>query len=192
MSASHVSRLHCIACDGTAPHRTCPPPHHTGDQIGGELNGEWRNWRPNRRKGMLEQGGEGSLDSTARSPPAPHRGALLRGGRLCPAIRRGGAAPSARTGHGGAREVPEASRPGPSRVAPTDSLEAERQDKLYHKVMFLYLQLAPLKEQIKMCEPIGWRPELPRNISLEEQLRILQARLDAKLRPAPPSAPADP
>jgi hypothetical protein len=71
-------------------------------------------------------------------------------------------------------------------------LEAERQDKLYHKVMFLYLQMAPPEEQLKMCEPIGWRPELPKNISLEEQLCILQARLDAKHPPAPPSAPADP
>jgi hypothetical protein len=105
---------------------------------------------------MSEQGEEGSLDSTARSPPATRRGALLRGGRSCPPIRRGGATTSAGTGCGGAREVPEASRPGPSRVAPTDSLEAERQDKLYHKVMFLYYRLASLEEQIRMAEPIGW------------------------------------
>jgi hypothetical protein len=153
-------------------------------------------WRPNRRRRppnrrrqrpnrLMSEQEEGSLDSTARSPPPTRRGALLRGGRTCPAIRRGGAAMCA-------REVPEASRPGPSRVAPTDSLEAERQDKLYHKVMFLYYQLASPEEQIQMAEPIGWRPELPTNISLQEQLRILQARLDAKHPPAPPSAPADP
>jgi hypothetical protein len=52
-------------------------------------------------------------------------------------------------------------------------LEAARQEKLHHKVMFMYLQLASPEEQIQMCEPIGWRPELPKNISLEEQLRIL-------------------
>jgi hypothetical protein len=164
MSASHMST--------PASH---PPPHR---------------WRPNRR--MSEKGEEVSLDSTARLPPPTRRGALLRGGRSCPAIRRGGAATSAGTGRGGAREVSEASRPGASRVAPTDLLEAERQDKLYHKVMFLYYQLASPEEQIRMAEPIGWRPELPTNISLQEQLRILQARLDAKHPPAPPSAPADP
>jgi hypothetical protein len=96
------------------------------------------------------------------------------------------------TGRDGAREAPEASRPGSSRVASTDSLEAARQEKLYHKVMFLYLQLASPEEQIQMCEPIGWRPELPKKRSLEQQLRILQGCLDAKLRPAPPSAAADP
>jgi hypothetical protein len=141
---------------------------------------------------MSEQGEEGSLDSTARSPPPTHHGALLRGGRYCPTIRRSGTATSAGTGCGGAREVPEALRPGASRVALTDSLEAERQDKLYHKVMFLYYQLASPKEQIRMAKPIGWRPELPTNISLQEQMRILQARLDAKHPLAPPSALADP
>jgi hypothetical protein len=29
-----------------------------------------------------------------------------------------------------------------------DSLEAERHEKLYHKVMFLYYQLASMEEQI--------------------------------------------
>jgi hypothetical protein len=62
-------------------------------------------------------------------------------------------------------------------------LEAERQYKLYHKVMFLYYQLASTEEQIRMAEPIGWRPELPTNISLEEQLRILEGRLAAGCLP---------
>jgi hypothetical protein len=36
-----------------------------------------------------------------------------------------------------------------------------------------------------MCEPIEWRPELSKNISLEEQLRILEGRLAAGLPPSP-------
>jgi hypothetical protein len=48
-------------------------------------------------------------------------------------------------GQRGAREVTSLSA---TRVAPTDSLEAERQEKLYHKVMFLYYQLASPEEQI--------------------------------------------
>jgi hypothetical protein len=36
-----------------------------------------------------------------------------------------------------------------------------------------------------MAETIGWRPELPKNISLEEQLRILEGRLAAGLPPSP-------
>jgi hypothetical protein len=83
---------------------------------------------------MLEKREEGSLDSTARSPPMTRRGTRLRGGRSCPAIRCGGAVPSGATGRD-AREVVEASRSGPSRVAPTNSLEASRQEKLYHKVV---------------------------------------------------------
>jgi hypothetical protein len=64
-------------------------------------------------------------------------------------------------------------------------LEAERQDKLYHKVMFLYYQLASPEEQIRMAELIEWRPELPKNIILEEQQRILEGRLAAGLPPSP-------
>jgi hypothetical protein len=52
-------------------------------------------------------------------------------------------------------------------------LEGVRQEKLFHKVMFLHYQLASPEEQIAMTKPIGWRPKLPRNISPEEQLYIL-------------------
>jgi hypothetical protein len=36
-----------------------------------------------------------------------------------------------------------------------------------------------------MAEPSGWRPELPKNIILEEQLRILEGRLAAGMPPSP-------
>jgi hypothetical protein len=39
-------------------------------------------------------------------------------------------------------------------------LEAARQEKLYHKVVFLRYHLASAEEQIAMAEPIGWCLEL--------------------------------
>jgi hypothetical protein len=175
------------------PHRTCPdriappriePPRITVATKSAATATKSAEGDVGARRGVAGPHGEVAASDSS------WRAAEGRQDLPCYPTRRGGDV--ARTGHGGAREVPEASRPGPSRVAPTDSLEAERQDKLYHKVMFLYYQLASPEEQIRMAEPIGWRPELPMNISLQEQLRILQARLDAKHPPAPPSAPVDP
>ena len=70
--------------------------------------------------------------------------------------------------------------PSPIKSEGTSAFEAARQEKLYKKVMLLHCKLADDETRRAMAEPTGWRPELPTNISLETQIRILQARLDAK------------
>ena len=47
--------------------------------------------------------------------------------------------------------------------------------------MLLHLILASPEDRARMAEPIGWRPTLPTAVSLERQLKILEARLDARL-----------
>ena len=69
--------------------------------------------------------------------------------------------------------------PARARREGTSAFEAARQEKLYNKVMLLHCKLADDETRMAMAEPTGWRPELP-NITLEMQIRILQARLDAK------------
>ena len=66
-------------------------------------------------------------------------------------------------------------------MAPLSEFEAARQEKLYRKVFILHCRLADDETRQAMGEPTNWRPEIPKDIKgLEEQMRILQARLDAK------------
>jgi hypothetical protein len=60
--------------------------------------------------------------------------------------------------------------------AKEEERKQRRQDKLYHKVMLLHWFLAPPEEREAMSN--GWKPQLPPNLSLETQVRILQARID--------------
>jgi hypothetical protein len=65
------------------------------------------------------------------------------------------------------RKEAKVARKGPSRASPTDSLEAARKEKLCIKVMLLHYQLGTPEEQEAVCEPTGWRPELPTKKILE-------------------------
>jgi hypothetical protein len=68
-------------------------------------------------------------------------------------------------------------------------LEEHRQAKLYDKFLLFYYQLGSLEVQEAMAEPIGWRPEPDPNLSLEEQVRLMEEQLRAKLAPSAPPAP---
>jgi hypothetical protein len=45
--------------------------------------------------------------------------------------------------------------------------------------MILYCCLTLEEERAAMAEPTSRRPPIPTNVSLEEQIRIMQARVDA-------------
>jgi hypothetical protein len=68
-------------------------------------------------------------------------------------------------------------------------LEEYRQAKLYDKFMLLYYQLGSLEVQEAMAEPVGWRLEPDPNLSLEEQVRLMEEQLRAKFPPSAPPAP---
>jgi hypothetical protein len=66
-----------------------------------------------------------------------------------------------------------------------------RYDKLYHKFMLMYCCLASDEERAAMAEPNGWRPPIPINVSLEEQVRIMEDQVDSLRQPPPPPPPAN-
>jgi hypothetical protein len=51
-----------------------------------------------------------------------------------------------------------------------------RHEKLYNKAMIMYCILALEEERAAMAEPIGCRPVLDPNVSMEDHMRILQAQ----------------
>jgi hypothetical protein len=55
-------------------------------------------------------------------------------------------------------------------------LDLELQERLRHKIDFLHFQLASPEEQIRMVEPLGWRPEIPL-VDPQRLIRFLRARL---------------
>jgi hypothetical protein len=70
------------------------------------------------------------------------------------------------------------------RPTPTEEDRAVEQawwcyDKLYRKYMIMYCCLTSEEERAAMAGPTGWRPAIPTDVSLEEQIRTMQARLDA-------------
>jgi hypothetical protein len=126
---------------------------------------------------------EGSLDSTARSR---RLGARLRGGRTSPAPWRVGEPRSEGSGEiDSSEEAAAALARGEAAVAVARA-DAARQRKLHNKLMLLHFKLASPEEKEAMLEPTGWRPELRTDMSLEMQIRILKARLDARLPSSPP------
>jgi hypothetical protein len=54
-------------------------------------------------------------------------------------------------------------------------LERDLHDKLVRRFYLLYLLQASPEEHAAMCEPMGWRPPLPRD--LPRQIRYLEARV---------------
>jgi hypothetical protein len=56
-------------------------------------------------------------------------------------------------------------------------LELDLHDKLVRRYYLLYIMQASPEERVAMCEPIGWRPPLPRD--LPRQIRYLEARVAA-------------
>jgi hypothetical protein len=48
-----------------------------------------------------------------------------------------------------------------------------RHETLYNKAMILYCILASEEERVAMAEPIGWRPVLDPNVSMEGHVHIL-------------------
>jgi hypothetical protein len=74
-----------------------------------------------------------------------------------------------------------------------------RHEKLYNKAILLYCMLASEEERAAMAEPIGWQPVLDTDVTMEEHVHILQARVSEIFpqqwpeRPMePPSPPATP
>jgi hypothetical protein len=59
-------------------------------------------------------------------------------------------------------------------------LELDLHDKLVRRYYLLYIMQDSPEERIVMCEPIGWRPPLPRD--LQRQIRYLEARVTAEER----------
>jgi hypothetical protein len=55
-----------------------------------------------------------------------------------------------------------------------------RHEKLYNKAMLLYYVLASEEERAALAEPIGWRPMLDTDVTMEEHVRILQARVNER------------
>jgi hypothetical protein len=51
-------------------------------------------------------------------------------------------------------------------------------ENLYNKAMTLYCVLASEKERAAMVKPIGWRPVLDTDVTMEEHVRILQAQVN--------------
>jgi hypothetical protein len=81
-----------------------------------------------------------------------------------------------------------------SNAATEERVAEERQwryDKLYQKYMLLYCFLASEEERAAMAEPNGWRPTIPSNVSLEEQIRVMEAQVDSLRQPPPPPPPAN-
>jgi hypothetical protein len=60
-----------------------------------------------------------------------------------------------------------------------------RYDKLHPKFMILYLYLVSEEERAAMAKPNGWWPPIPTNVSLEEHIHIMQARVDARFPTRP-------
>jgi hypothetical protein len=48
-----------------------------------------------------------------------------------------------------------------------------RHEKFYNKAMILYCVLTSEEERAAMAEPIGWRPVLDPNVSMEGHVHIL-------------------
>jgi hypothetical protein len=59
-------------------------------------------------------------------------------------------------------------------------LELDLHDKLVRRYYLLYIMQDSPEERIVMCEPIGWRPPLPRD--LQRQICYLEARVAAEER----------
>ena len=110
---------------------------------------------------------EDSLESTARS-------------RSLQPTRSGGA-----RSRGSARSQP----PRDSEVNLIEEEARLRHEALYNKAMRLYAVLASLEERARMAEPIGWRPVLDPNVSMEDHVRRLQARVNREVWHLPPPSP---
>jgi hypothetical protein len=52
--------------------------------------------------------------------------------------------------------------------------------KMYNRVMMLYCVLASEEKRAAMAEPIGWRPVMDTDVTMEEHMRILQARVNER------------
>jgi hypothetical protein len=73
--------------------------------------------------------------------------------------------------------TPWSSEPSREEARRESSLELDLHDKLVRRYYLLYIMQASPEERIEMCEPIGWRPPLPRD--LQRQIRYLEARVAA-------------
>ena len=114
------------------------------------------------------------MESTGRSPTPGRGGPRWRGRRVPP--------PPCRSLQDATEWVRDAEESIAEEVARQRQEEMWRNQELYDKVMLLHLVLASPEDRARMAEPIGWRPLLPTNISLEMQVSILEARLEARIR----------
>jgi hypothetical protein len=55
-----------------------------------------------------------------------------------------------------------------------------RHKKMYNRVMMLYCVLASEEKRAAMAEPIGWRPVMDTDVTMEEHMCILQARVNER------------
>jgi hypothetical protein len=112
---------------------------------------------------------EGSMESIGRSPPQ--------------GFRRGGVRWRGRPVPAGARCRTQRMRDVEAQAETKAEVRARwRHEKLYNKAMILYCILASEEERAAMVEPIGWRPVLDPNVSMEDHVRISRRRWTRRRR----------